>query len=147
MFSCGYCKIFKNSFLMQHLRWLLLTVLPRYSKVSWGAGSRLYVFLILIKNFHEKCCTNNSLLSRDKTIASLLELIGHVLLIWEYVFRKTLTAFDFDEKFTQSVAQVICNITCQKTFFRCTWRLVRCFQFQGMIWKTEKWHVSKNILH
>ena len=91
---------------MQHLRWLLLTGLPRYSKVSWGAGSRLHVFAILIKNFHEKCCTNNSLLSRDKTIASLLELIGHVLLISEYVFKKTLTAFDFDEKLTQSVAQV-----------------------------------------
>ena len=26
---------------------------------------------------------------------------------------------------------------CQKTFFPCTLRLVRCFQFQGMIWKTE----------
>ena len=27
-FSCGYCKICKNSFLVQNLRWLLLTVLP-----------------------------------------------------------------------------------------------------------------------
>ena len=26
----------KNSFLKQHLWWLLLTDLPRYSKVSWG---------------------------------------------------------------------------------------------------------------
>ena len=33
--SCRYCKIFKNSFLIQYLRWLLLTVLLRYSKVSW----------------------------------------------------------------------------------------------------------------
>ena len=33
--SCGYCKIFKNSFPIQQLRWLLLAVLPRYSKVSW----------------------------------------------------------------------------------------------------------------
>ena len=54
--SCGYCKNFKNSFLMQHLRWLLLTVLPWYSKASWGAYSvisRLHVHSILIKNFHE----------------------------------------------------------------------------------------------
>ena len=29
MFSCEYCKIFKNSFLMEHLRWLLLNVLHR----------------------------------------------------------------------------------------------------------------------
>ena len=34
---------------------------------------------------------------------------------------------------------------CQKTFFRCTLRLVRCFQFQGMIWKMEECRVSKNI--
>ena len=69
-------------------------VLPRYSKVSWGACSRLHGFSILIKNFHEKCCTNNSLLSRDKKISYLLELIGYVLLISEYVFKKTLTAFE-----------------------------------------------------
>ena len=36
----------------------------------------------------------------------------------------------------------LCNITRQKTFFPCTLRLVRCFQFQGMIWKTE--HGSEN---
>ena len=53
---CGYCKIFKNSFLIQHLWWLLLTVLPRYSEASWGACSlisHLQVLSILIKNFHE----------------------------------------------------------------------------------------------
>ena len=45
--SCGYCKIF---------RWLLLKVLPQYSKVSWGACSlifRLHVLSILIKNLHK----------------------------------------------------------------------------------------------
>ena len=55
-FSCGYCKIFKNSSLVQNLRSLLLTVLPPYSKVSWGVCSlisRLHVVSILIKNFHE----------------------------------------------------------------------------------------------
>ena len=36
--SCGYCKIFKYSFFIEHLRWLLLIVQPqyRYNKVSWG---------------------------------------------------------------------------------------------------------------
>ena len=54
--SCGHCKIFKNRFLTQYFQWLLLTALPRYSKMSWGACSlisRLNVLSILIKNFHE----------------------------------------------------------------------------------------------
>ena len=63
-------------------------------------------------------------------------------LIYAFGFRicfgKTLTAFDFDEKLTQSVAQKLCNITYQKTFFPFTLRLVGCFQFQFMIWKTEQ---------
>ena len=48
---------------------------------------------------------DNSLLSPDKTISSLLELIGHVFSI-SACFGKTLIAFDFDEQLTQSVAQV-----------------------------------------
>ena len=42
-------------------------------------------------------------------------------------------AFDFDWKLSQNVAQIIII----KTFFPFTLELVRCFQFQGMIWKTE----------
>ena len=53
-----------------------------------------------------KRCTNNSLQSRDKIISSLLELIGYVLSISEYVLEKHLIAFDFDEKLMQSVTQV-----------------------------------------
>ena len=41
-----------------------------------------------------------------KTISSLLELIGHVLLISEYVLEKALVAFDFDDKLALSLAQV-----------------------------------------
>ena len=41
-----------------------------------------------------KGCTNNSLLSRDKTICCLLELIGHVLSIAEYVL-KNINCFRF----------------------------------------------------
>ena len=39
VFPVDIAKFFKNSFLKQHLWWLLLTVLLRYSKVSWGACS------------------------------------------------------------------------------------------------------------
>ena len=53
-----------------------------------------------------KHCTNNSLQSLDKIISSLLELIGYVLSISEYVLEKHLIAFDFDEKLMQSVTQV-----------------------------------------
>ena len=78
---------------------------------------------IVIKHYtkHRK---SNSLLSRDKAISSLLELIDHVLLISE-CFGKTLVAFDFDEKLPQSVAQIICNIICKKNFFACTLRLIK----------------------
>ena len=57
--------------------------------------------------FHQKVsrCTNNYLLSCDKTISFLLELIGHMLLISE-CFAKTLIALDCDEKFTSNIAQV-----------------------------------------
>ena len=34
---------------------------------------------------------------------------------------------------------------CQKTFFVCTFPLIKGFQFQGMNWKTERCHVIKNI--
>ena len=52
-----------------------------------------------------KCCTNNSLLSHHKAISSLLELIGHMLPVSE-CSGNTLIASDFDEKLTQSIAQV-----------------------------------------
>ena len=97
--SCGYYKIFKNSFLIQHLWWLLLAVLPRCSKVEpilWFCGSMWFSFWS--KTF-TKHCTNNSALSWDKTISSMLELIYHMLSISKYVF-------SFDEKLAQSVALV-----------------------------------------
>ena len=83
---CGYCEYFKSNFFIEHLRWLLLTVLLQYCKVSWGPCSltlRLYMLSISVKNYTKRC-TNNSLLSRDTTISSLIELIYHVLSISEY---------------------------------------------------------------
>ena len=130
-------QIFKNSFLIQHFWWLLLAVLlgtveSARVRFLWFCTSTCFWFWS--KTF-TKCFTNNSLLSCDKTISSLLELIGYVL-SFRTCFRKTVN-FDFDEKLAQSNVQITCNIMCQKTFFPCTLQLVRCFQFQGMIWKTE----------
>ena len=61
------------------------------------------------------------------------------------MFGKTLVAFDFDEKLNKALHKELCNITCQTTFFPCTLQFIRGFQFQGMLWKTEVCHVSKNI--
>ena len=51
-------------------------------------------------------------------------------------------AFDFRigfwwKTYTKRCTSNTCNVMCQKTFFPCTLRLVRYFQFPGMIWKTE----------
>ena len=120
--SCGYCEIFKNSFFIKNLWWLLLKVLPQYSKVGCGICSlncAFTCFWIWLK-IYTKHCTNNSLLSSDKTISFLLELIYHVLSISE-CSGKILVAFDFDGKLTKSVAQItMCwiaqkiNIMCEK---------------------------------
>ena len=48
-----------------------------YSKVSWGVCSFICpsTCFILMQN----CCTDSSLLSHDKTVSSLLELIDQLL--------------------------------------------------------------------
>ena len=95
--------IFKNISLMQQLRWLLLAVLTRYSKVSWGACSlisRLHVLSILIKNLHEKL----------HKLFFAITWWNNFLLAWidwssafdfRICFGKTLIASDFDEKLTK----------------------------------------------
>ena len=131
-----------------YLWWLLLAVLPHYSKVRWGACFlilSLHVLSILIKNLKKKQCTNNYLLSRDKTTPSLLELIDHVLSISEYVLNKHLLLMILMENLLKALRKYLCNIMYQKTFFACTLHLIKCFQFQEMIWKTKVCHVSKNI--
>ena len=56
-------------------------------------------FQIWLKTY-TKCCTNNSLLSSNKTISFLLEMTYNMLSISE-CFGETLTVFDFDEKLTK----------------------------------------------
>ena len=91
-----------------------------------------------------KYCTYYSLLSRDKTISCLLELIGHGHLISEYVL-ENIKCFRFWWNTYTKHCLSTCNITCQNTFFPSTLWLVSCFQFQGMILKMKECHVRKNI--
>ena len=100
-------------------------------------------FQFWLKTF-TKCCTNNSLPSRDKTISCLLELIGHMHLISEYVL-ENINCFWFWWNIYTKCCTSNRNIICQNTFFPYTLRLIRCFQFQDMILNMEKCHVSKNI--
>ena len=89
-----------------------------------------------------KHCSNNSLLSRDRSISSLLDLIGHVLLISENVLEKQLLLI-LMKNLHRELHKELCTIMCQKTFFPCILWFVRCFQFQGIIWKTE--HDGDNL--
>ena len=132
--SCGYCNLFKNSFLKQHLQCLLLRVRPRYIvksagvPVLWFHASKWLRFWS--KTF-TKPCTNISLLSLTKQFLGCLNLL--VACFWfQNMFWKNINCFRFWWKTFSS-------------FFACTLRLVRCFQFQGMIWKTEECLVSKSI--
>ena len=92
------------------------------------------------KTFTERC-TNNSLLSCDKTISSLLELVGHVLSISEYVFEKHQLLSILMKNLRKALHK---QQLCQKTFFPalCGWS-GWCFQFQGMIWKTKECRKQK----
>ena len=42
VFSCEYCKIFKNSFFIEHFRWLLLYVVFFFFAINSFAKSSLY---------------------------------------------------------------------------------------------------------
>ena len=107
--SSGYSKIYKNSFHIQHLWWLLLKFLPWYSKVSWSACSLiscLHVLSILIKNFHETLRKYFFTITRQNNFFFALTDWSRAF-NFKICFRKTSFAFHFDEKLTQSVAQVI----------------------------------------
>ena len=98
--SCGYYKIFRNSFLIQRLQWLLLTVLPQYSKVSWKR----------VLWFRSSTCFQ----IRSKTSQNVAQIIlyyhvtNNFFLAWtdcsprafdfRICFGKTLIASDFDKK-------------------------------------------------
>ena len=63
-----------------------------------------------------KCCTDNSLLSHNKTISSLHEL---VLCFWfQNMFWKNIDCFQFWWKL-KALHKYLCNIRHQKTFFPC----------------------------
>ena len=82
-------KFLRTAFFIEHLRWLLLTVLQQYSKVSWGVCYSLISRLPCIFDFDQKLTQNVAqILSCGKTMSSLLELIVQVLSISENVLEK-----------------------------------------------------------
>ena len=96
--SCGYCKILKNSFLKEHLWWLLLTVLYchvtkqlfpclkwlvtcfRFQKIFW---KNISCFRFWWKTYIKRC-TSNYVISRVKDILPLHFAVGQVLSISGY---------------------------------------------------------------
>ena len=56
VFPVDFAKFLRTVFFIEHIRRLILTVLPLYNKVNWGVYpliSRLHVLSILIKNLHK----------------------------------------------------------------------------------------------
>ena len=146
MFPVDITKFLRTLFFIEHLRWLLLTVLLQYSKVSLRACSlisSLHVLSILSKNLRKTLHKEFFTITWQKNFFLAWIDLSRAFHL-RICFGKTVT-FDFVEKITQSVAQITSNIMCQKTFLVCTLRLIKCFQFQDMIWKTEECRVSKNI--
>ena len=106
VFPVVIVKFLRTAFFIENLRWLLLTVLPQWSRVSWSVCSlisRLEVLSNLIKNLHTKRCTNNSLLRVTK---QFLLCLNWFITCFRICFANTLVGFGFDEKLTQSVAQI-----------------------------------------
>ena len=86
--SCGYCEILKTDFLKKTSGGCFWQ--SYHSTVKSGGVFVLWFraftcFRVWLKTYAKRC-TNNSLLSRDKTIFFLLKLIYHVLS--EYVLEK-----------------------------------------------------------
>ena len=101
---CGHCELFKNSFFIENLRWLLLSI----------PLSQLGCFLF---DFAPACAFE----LHEKLTQSVAQIILYyhatkkLCLAWinlsrafdfRTYFGKTLVTFDFDEKFIQSVTQI-----------------------------------------
>ena len=79
MFWVDIAKFLRIAFFQHLCECFWVSYHGAVKSINWGACffiSHLHVLLILIKNFHEMLrYTNNSLLSHDKIISPLLELI------------------------------------------------------------------------
>ena len=53
VFSCEFCEISKNTFFLQHLRWLLLVALPWTWSITWT--DKNWKILLLFLYFSVKC--------------------------------------------------------------------------------------------
>ena len=128
--SFRYCEILKNSFFIEHLRWLLLIVLPQHSKVSWGVCSlisRLHVLLILIKKLH-KTLTNNSLVHVTDQVLSCLNWLIRCFR-FQNMFWKNISCFRFDGKRSIAQVTVISRVKRLSSLALCGW--LRAFNLSG----------------
>ena len=107
--------------------------------VHWFRTSRC--FRCWQKNLNKTL--HNSLLSCNKTIFPCLNWL--ITLRFQNMFWKNISWFLFRWKTCTKYCTSNCNITCQKTSFDSTLRLIKCFQFQNIIWKMEERRVSNNI--
>ena len=67
-----------------------------------------------------------------------------MLSIFEYVLVKQLLSILMKNCY-KTFHKWLFNITGRNIFFVCILRLITCFHFQNIIWKTEEYHTSKNI--
>ena len=77
-------RFLKAAFFIEHLRWLLLIVLPLYSKVTWGVC--FFISPPCAFDFDQKLTQNVAQIILYYQVTKELELIGHVVLISKYVF-------------------------------------------------------------
>ena len=94
----------------------------------------------------QNCCTNNSLLSHDKTIFSLLELLNHVLPISEYVLENNNSFLFWWKTYTKRCRNnyAISRAKILSPVAHCVWSSV----FNFRIWFGKRKKVMKvNILN
>ena len=135
--SCGYCELFKNSFFSENFGWLLLTVLPQYSEASWGISYlilRLHVLANLIKILRK---TQHKYFFTITWQNSFF--LAWINLLRAFYFRicfgETLVAFDFEEKFTQNVAQITILYLESKDFLHMHFVLDQTWKWKNTVMK------------
>ena len=100
-------KSLRTAFFIEHIRCLLLTALLQYNKVSWSVYSLILhpqVLSILMKILQNIAQIILFYHVTKQFLPCLNLLISHAF-NFRLCFGKTLVAFNFDEKLTQSVTQ------------------------------------------
>ena len=85
MFSFEFCKIFKNTFFIEHLQWLLLYLENHISRNYFGKYLNCFHFIKLL------CCTKNEFLiqidfSTCEQIHKKLRISTKAILKWDFIY-------------------------------------------------------------